>query len=182
MKPLRNTLLIRERTDVGPLVGRVPRFKLVGKPGNLFYAEVVAVGEGCSLPVGAVVIVDAYDVAHTTGYGYLAPEHAAIAYLRGPDEEDGDPVPLHGHIMTEWRRPEGGEGLVAPDGRRSDDLPDRGSMLHSEQIVALAATVPRSDELEGGRLVFGSGPDTPTLHWAGRRLRFVPWERALAVE
>lgn len=181
MKPLRNTLLIRERTDVGPLVGRVPRFKLVGKPGSLFYAEVIAAGRECSLPVGSVLVLDAYDVAHDSGRGYLVPEDKALAYLKSPDD-DVDPVPLGAHILTEWRPAPEGSGLAIPDGRRSDDLRDRGSLLHTEQIVALGPDVPRTDELEGGALLFGSGPDTPTLHWGGRRLRFVPWERALGVE
>ncbi len=181
MKPLRNTLLIRERTDVGPIIGRIPRFKLVGKRQTLFFAEVLAAGEGCSLPPGAVIVLDAYDVAHDTGRGYLAPETAALAYLASPDD-DVDPVPLGNHILTEWRKSTEPGGLTLSDGRRSDDLPGAGSELHTEQIVALGPDVPRSDELEGGRLVFGTGPDTPTLHWGGRRLRFVPWERALAVE
>lgn len=183
MRPLRDTLLLKERTDVGPRLAQgLPRFKLVGRPGTIFFAEVVDNGsETRWCEQGDVVILDAYDVAHSVPGGMLAPEKAVLAVVMNPARaDDEDPVPLFDCLMTEWR-PSGEGVLVQPDGRRSDDVRDGISKIHSETLLMVGDDVPRSDNLEG-RLLFGDGPDTPTLHWGGRRLRFVPWARTLAVE
>lgn len=170
MKPLRNMRLMHENTEVGPLVTRgVPRFKLVGKPClHLFFAK----------DDTGTYVVDSYDVAHSVPQGMLVNDGALLARLASPDDT-ADPVPLGDIILTEWRA-HTGPGLALPDGRRSDDVRDGIATIHEERIVALGPDVPRSDDLRG-RLMFGVGPDTPTLFWGGRRLRFVPWARALAV-
>jgi hypothetical protein len=183
MRPVRDTLLLKERTDIGPRLAQgLPRFKLVGRPGTIFFAEVVDVGsETRTLEQGDVIVIDAYDVAHSVPGGMLAPEKAALAVVRNPARaDDEDPVPLFDCLLTEWREQRKG-GIELPDGRRSDDVRDGISKIHSETLLAVGDYVPRSDNLEG-RLLFGDGPDTPTLHWGGRRLRFVPWARTLAVE
>lgn len=179
MKPVRDTVLLRERTDVGPItMHNVPRFKLVGKAGRVFFAEALACGpEVAFVKPGDVLILDAYDVAHSVPAGMLAPEKAMLARIAGSDDSV-DPVPLWNNVLTEWREERG--GLYAPDGRRSDDVKDGISKIHTETIVACGPFVPRTDDLQG-RFVFGEGPDTPTLYWGGRRLRFVPWERGLAI-
>ena len=175
---------VHGQIDVGPRLAQgVPRFKLVGRPGTIFFAEVVDVGsETRLLEQGDVVILDAYDVAHSVPRGMLAPEKAVLAIVRNPARaDDENPVPLFDCVMTEWRE-QTGPGVWSPDGRRSDDVRDGISKIHTESIVGYGGDVPTSDGLDGARLVFGEGPDTPTLHWGGRRLRFVPWSRALAVE
>lgn len=183
MRPVRDTVLLRERTDVGPRTTQgVPRFKLVGKAGRVFCAEVLAMGPeaGNHIAPGSVVILDAYDVAHTVPAGMLAPVKALLAVVPRPEAADDiDPLPLGDTVLTEWREERG--GLYAPDGRRSDDVRDGLSKIHTETIVSCGPRVPTSDGMTG-RFVFGEGPDTPTLHWGGRRLRFVPWARGLALE
>lgn len=180
MRPTRDTVLLKERLDVGPVTSQgVPRFKLVGKAGRVFFAEVLAVGpEVAFARPGDVVVLDAYDVAHTVPQGMLAPEKALLGKINGSDDS-ADPVPLWNNVLTEWR--EERQGLYSPDGLRSDDVKDGLSKIHTETICAHGPFVPTSDGLTG-RFVFGEGPDTPTLYWGGRRLRFVPWERGLAVE
>ena len=86
MRPVRDTVLLRSRDDVGPRLAQgVPRFQLVGRPGTIFFAEVVDVGsETRLLEQGDVVILDAYDVAHSVPRGMLAPEKAVLAIVRNP--------------------------------------------------------------------------------------------------
>lgn len=194
--PLRDTVLLRERTDIGPLVGHVPRFRLVGKPTkHVFFAEVVSTGIRCTVArSGMVVVLDAYDVSHSVpadlcglpprtdpgcGDGLLAPEKAMLAYFGdGPD-----PVPLWGYALTEFVRPEG--GIARPDGFATDDV---GISSVCERVLAVGPGEWGEDErgkpewhaydpeIVGQRLLFMQGrPDTPSLHWGGRRLTFVPW-------
>lgn len=180
MRPVRDTVLLKERLDVGPITTQgVPRFKLVGKAGKVFFAEILDVGpEVAFARKGDVVVLDAYDVAHTVPAGMLAPEKALLGKLTGSDDSV-DPVPLWNNVLTEWREERG--AVYAPDGMRSDDVKGGISKIHTETIVDVGPFVPRTDDL-AGKFVFGEGPDTPTLYWGGRRLRFVPWERGLAVE